>query len=432
MKKDVATVACVGLDCHRNFSLASARDDKGQVLWRLRLPHGDRNELRKALSSWPRGTPVILEGTFGWGWMSDELKKAELAPHLSSGRKVAGWREARGLAKSNKRDADLLSELWSEKPTMEHGVLTRWWEVWCAPPEVRDQREWLRYRMSLVRIQTMMKNQVHATLHRHGLMHTFSDAFGVSGRKWLNEIVQDDSSLMSASGRQTLKGRLRLLEELREQIAVATRQFRATIRRCDEVRRLTTLPGVSTVLAYTIAAEIGQVDRFHNGRQLARYSLLAPIADDSGEERDGKPIGRHVGQAGRRTLKWAWIEAARRASRKNGRMKAVFDRYTDNGKHDRGRGHIVVAHQLCMIGHSMLKKRTEYRETPPPRPGSEADRQQKADQQKELARKDRRDDRPGMMDVSLVRERTQPARDMAAKNAEPPAVRHSGLRQTEV
>ena len=101
--------------------------------------------MRKVLREWPEGTPVILEGTFGWGRWSDELSAAGLEPHLHSSQlvlerskgKVAAWRDARGLAKSNRTDADLLSELWSQQP--------RWWEVWLAPPEVRSQRERLRY-----------------------------------------------------------------------------------------------------------------------------------------------------------------------------------------------------------------------------------------------------------------------------------------------
>src|SRR5258708_28810053 len=92
---EAAKLACVGLDCHRNFSLASARDESGRIAWRKRLEHADRLTLRKELSSWPAGTPGVLEGTFGWGSMSDELKLAKLDPHLSSGRKVAAWR-ARG------------------------------------------------------------------------------------------------------------------------------------------------------------------------------------------------------------------------------------------------------------------------------------------------------------------------------------------------
>ena len=70
------------------------------------------------------GDPVILEGTFGWAWMAQELQACGLEPHLCNGRKVDRWREAKGLAKTNRIDANLIRELWAES--------TRWWEVWRA------------------------------------------------------------------------------------------------------------------------------------------------------------------------------------------------------------------------------------------------------------------------------------------------------------
>ncbi|HEY8668005.1 MAG TPA: hypothetical protein VIL86_15240 [Tepidisphaeraceae bacterium] len=126
-------VTQVGLDNHKNFSRLTGRDSAGKIVLRQRLEHKDRTALREDLRRLPARTPVVLEGTFGWGWMSDELKHCDLDPHLASSRKTAAWREARGMAKNNKLDADLLSELWSQPE--------RWWEVWLAPPEVRDQRE---------------------------------------------------------------------------------------------------------------------------------------------------------------------------------------------------------------------------------------------------------------------------------------------------
>lgn len=362
-------VSQIGLDVHRKFSVAAARDGTHQIVWREKLNHVDRDELKTSLARWPQQTPVILEGTFGWGWMSDELSAAGLDPHLASSRKVAGWREARGLAKSNKIDADLLSELWDQPPTVQRGVLRRWWEVWLAPQEVRDQRELLRHRMSLVRMQTGLKNRIHALLHRHGIVNEFSDLFGVAGRRMLSLLVEDENRLRQTS-RQVLKDQLIVLDALRRSIARATRQFRLSVRHCDAARHLMTLPGVSIVLAYTIIAEIGRIERFGDARHLLSYSLLAPRADDSGEEREGKPIGRKIGHVGRTTLQWAWIEAAHGAVRKDPRLRAIFDRRTENGKKDRGRGYITVANQMCKIGYSMWKKGKDYQEAPPTRPGT--------------------------------------------------------------
>ncbi len=360
-----AKVSQIGLDVHRRFSIAAARDEAHKIVWRERLEYVDRDQLRTDLGRWPQQTPVILEGTFGWGWMSDELSAAGLDPHLASSRKVAGWRDTRGLAKSNKVDADLLSELWDQKP--------RWWEVWPAPREVRDQRELLRHRMSLVRMQTGVKNRIHALLHRHGIVNEHSDLFGVAGRRMLALLVNDDDAdaqRLRQTSRQVLKEQLIMLDALRRLIARATRQFRMTVQQSEPARRLTTLPGISTVLAYTILAEIGRIERFRDARHLISYSLLAPRADDSGEERQGKPIGRKIGHAGRTTLQWAWIEAAHGAVRKDDRMRAIFNRRTDSGKKDRGRGYITVANQMCKIGYSMWKNGTNYQEAPPTRPGS--------------------------------------------------------------
>ncbi len=359
MKKQ-AKVTQIGLDVHRKFSIAAGRDASHKVLWRERLDHVDRNALSKQLSRWPGQTPVILEGTFGWGWMSDELSAAGLDPHLASSRKVAGWRDTRGLAKSNKIDADLLSELWDQKP--------RWWEVWLAPQDVRDRRELLRHRMSLVRMQTGVKNRIHALLHRHGIVNEFSDLFGVAGRRFLSLLVSDQQRLRETA-RRVLKDQLIVLDALRRSIARATRQFRATVRQCEPAKRLMSLPGVSTVLAYTMVAEIGRIERFRDARHLLSYSLLAPRADDSGEEREGKAIGRKIGHAGRTTLQWAWIEAAHGAVRKDQRLAAIFNRRTENGQKDRGRGYITVANAMCKIGHAMWKKQTDYQEAPPRRPG---------------------------------------------------------------
>src|SRR5580693_2460873 len=101
------TVTQVGLDVHRNFSSASLRDASGKVIARERLDHLDRRKLRERITQWPPNTPVILKATFGWGWLSDELQALNMQPHLASSRKVAAWRNGRGIAKSNKIDADL-------------------------------------------------------------------------------------------------------------------------------------------------------------------------------------------------------------------------------------------------------------------------------------------------------------------------------------
>lgn len=357
-----STVTQMGMDSHGKFSRVAARDGKGAIVWRQRLEHGDRRRLREQLKTWPSGVPVVLEGTFGWGWLSDELADAGLKPYLASSGKVAAWRKARGMAKSNRTDADLLSELWSQQP--------RWWEVWRAPVAVRDQREWLRYRMGLVAMQTQIKSRIHAVLHRHGIVHAQADLFGVKGRRFLNLLVAPNDVTLRDSARMTLKGHLQMLDHVRRQIADATREIRRQIKKDPVGERLRTIPGIAWILAYTLLAEIGRIDRFDSAKHLASYSLLAPRAFDSGDEDDDEaPKGRHVGLVGRRTLKWAFIEAAHGAVRHGGRFRAIYDRRTNGGKRDCNRGCIAVGHALCRVVYVLWKKEVTYSENPPPRPG---------------------------------------------------------------
>ena len=171
------------------------------------------------------------------------------------------------------------------------------------------------------------------------------------------------------SARATLHGYLQLLDEVRRQVAQATRVFRRRVTREAVAERLRTLPGICYILAYTLVAEIGRIERFRNARHLISYSLRAPRADDSGEPETGPPIGRHVGWQGRVTLKWAFIEAAHGAVRHGGRLRLIFDQRTAGGKHDRNRGYIAVARHLCQLTYVLWKKGEVYREDAPPRPG---------------------------------------------------------------
>lgn len=76
----------VGWDLHRRFSQVSLleQQDDGQfrTLRRARLEHADRDVMHAWLDQLPPGTPVAMEGAFGWQWVADFLAEAGLDPHL--------------------------------------------------------------------------------------------------------------------------------------------------------------------------------------------------------------------------------------------------------------------------------------------------------------------------------------------------------------
>ena len=83
---------------------------------------------------------------------------------------------AEARIKTDKLDASTLADL------LRAGLVA---ECYVPPREVRDRRALLRYRASLVRTRTMVKNRVHALLDKYEMNHGFSDLFSVRGRRWL-------------------------------------------------------------------------------------------------------------------------------------------------------------------------------------------------------------------------------------------------------
>lgn len=365
MKNAYGSVACGGMDVHYKFSDVTWRGVMGEVVHRERLDHRDRSQVRARLASWPKGVPIVMEASFGWGWLSDEMEAAGLDVHLSNCFKVEHMRQARGEVKTNKKDADLLSLLPLEG--------TAWWEVWRAPPAVRDRREWMRYRSGLVSAQTETKNRIHAVCHRHGVFYAVSDLFGGKGRRFLKRICQaghHPGGTLPAGALETLRGLVRLLDHLRAELATVAGHLRGRLKRDAVTRRLDGIPGFGLILSHTVQAEMGRIERFRSHKALASYACLAPRAKESGEATPGEtPKGRRLGHRGNRTLKWAFIEAAHGAVRRGGRWRALWDRYTAGGTRDKNRGYIRVARELVKVVYVVWSKDVPYREEAPSRPG---------------------------------------------------------------
>jgi transposase len=355
------------MDVHYKFSNVTFRDAGGKVVSRQRLDHPDRQRLQERLSRWPTGIPVVMEASFGWGWLSDLVEQAGQDVHLSNCYKVEQMRKARGWVKTNKKDADLVSLLVFEQ--------SDWWKVWRAPPDVRNRRELMRFRGDLVGSQTRVKSRIHAIFHRHGIFHEFSDLFGGKGRKFLVELCLYNSANLPPEALLALRGQIKLLDHLRRQLADVARILHKQLLKTPLTMRLKTVPGFGLILAHVLAAEIGKIERFKNQKSLASYSLLAPRADDTGEDDPShSPKGRHLGLRGNRTLKWAFIEAAHGAVRSGGKWRAIFDRATDGGKKNRNRGYIKVARELVKVVYAVWAKGVDYQVIPPGRPGRKSNK----------------------------------------------------------
>jgi len=102
-----------------------------------------------------------------------------------------------------------------------------------------------------------------------------------------------------------------LIDDLDREITAQERELRRMGADHPYVSLLTTVPGIAWVIGYTIAAEIGEIERFASPAKLAGYTGLCPRVYQSGDSDRRGPLSKH----GPRYLRWALVEAAMGACR---------------------------------------------------------------------------------------------------------------------
>src|SRR5262249_22784353 len=175
--------------------------------------------------------------------------------------------------------------------------------IWLPDPSVRAERERARWRLHLVRHRSSLKQRVHAVLLTHGKPRPVSDLFGVRGRQLLAQLG------LPEPWQGTIEASLRLIDELEREITGCERELRRLGADHRYGPPLLTGPGVGWVIAYTIAAELGDINRFATPGKLAGYSGLCPRVYQSGERDLRGPLSKR----GPRYLRWALVEAATHA-----------------------------------------------------------------------------------------------------------------------
>jgi len=175
--------------------------------------------------------------------------------------------------------------------------------IWLPDPRVREERELARFRLHLVKHRSMLKHRVHSTLINFGRPCPVSDLFGVEGRALLARLDVPEP------WRGNVAASVALIDDLERQIEDANRRLREGHANHPYVPLLLSVPGIGSVLAFTIAAEIGEIERFQSPEKLVGYTGLCPRVVQSGESDRRGPLSKH----GPTYLRWALIEATMHA-----------------------------------------------------------------------------------------------------------------------
>ena len=149
-------------------------------------------------------------------------------------------------------------------------------------------------------------------------------------------------------------------QALNERVATFTARIEAELTTTEQT--LTTIPGVGTVLAATILAEIGDVTRFPSSDHLVAYAGLAVGESQSGQG----AIRRFLSRRGLPQLRAAFFQAALAAVRFDPHLGAYYRRRVESGL-PRRQAIIAVARKLVRITYALLKSGAPY-QPPDPEP----------------------------------------------------------------
>jgi transposase len=184
---------------------------------------------------------------------------------------------------------------------------------WIPPRDLREAREPLRHRVSLVWVRTGIKNRLLALLTRRNVRPTRSKGW------WTDRGRQDLQPLLLSPIPSTIREDcLASLHLLDEQIRRLDQELIQHWGEDPRVCRSMTTPGIGPFTAILLVLELGNVHRFPSAKHLASYVGLTPrVRASANRIRLG-----HIGKEGNRLVRWALVGAATQAARQPGPLRA--------------------------------------------------------------------------------------------------------------
>lgn len=333
----VDQVLYAGVDAHRTAAHVTIIDGSGRILTRKRVASSS-DDLRRVFAGYEEPIKAVVEATYNWGPVYDWLDEIADDVILAHPAKVRAIAEAR--IKNDKIDSEILAQL------LRADLIP---QAYAPSKEVRAVKRVLRQRVFFVRVQTMVKNRIHALLTQHAIvLPDVTDLYGKAGLTWLQQLA-----LPQPDG-QLLRDDLSLLATLRERI-IATDALIGQLTKGDEIIGwLLSLPGVGPFFATLLRYEVDDMTRFRSARKFARYTGLIPSTYASNTRVYHGPLTKQ----GNKWLRWAFVEAVGPAIRTSSALRRYYDGIkTRRGAHD---AQVCTARKLAELAWTVWTERRCY------------------------------------------------------------------------
>ncbi len=116
----------------------------------------------------------------------------------------------------------------------------------------------------------MLKNRIRVLLAKAGRTVEARDLFGVGGMRELEGLD------LGAARTAMVRGRLAVARQAGAAVQEAEERMEAQVDRSPQARRVDSIKGFGPLSALTVAAEIGDLERFSRAGKLVSYAGLAP------------------------------------------------------------------------------------------------------------------------------------------------------------
>ena len=294
----------VGMDVHKDAMAVAyvAKEHGAEVVYlgTSGTRHCDLDKLIRTMQSKANQLVFVYEAGPCGSWLSRYLRKKGyecwvVAPSLSP--KKAGDR-----VKTDRRDAVHLARL------MRSGDLSP-----VDVPTVEDEamRDLSRARADSLRDLKAAKFRLKAFLLRHDSRYTGRATWGPAHLRWRSEVVCQTPAqpLVFQEDVRAVTEHTERLQRLEQELHDRGKAWRLH----PVVEALQALRGVRFTVAVTLIAELGDLTRFHNPRDLMRCLGLIPSDYATGERRRQGALTKAGNSHARRVLvegAWAYRDPA--------------------------------------------------------------------------------------------------------------------------
>ncbi len=322
----------VGIDIHRDYGVACVQDSKGKIVDEFRFGNNieEINKVKEKLGS--NNSHIAIESTGNmWIVLWDKLEEIESDLHLVHPLKTKAI--ASNKLKNDKLDAKILAKL------LRGDMLVC---SYVPPREVRDEREIVRLRASLVRIRTQATNKIRSILHKYCIKYK-GQLYQKSGMEFLSALE------LRPIDRCAIKSYLETLKTLNTEIEAVNLQIARN--KSEDVKLLMSIPGIDYYSAVLICSEIGDISRFPSHNKLASWTGLVPSMHQSGTSF----YNGRITKEGSRRLRWMLIQCAHASIRANSKINEFYSKIAK--RRGENKAVVAVARKLVKIIYAVLSSK---------------------------------------------------------------------------